>query len=322
MRKRILGKTGFELTELGYGAWALGGTGKVENYGEVHETEAIAVLHKYVEEGGNYIDTARAYNNCENIIGKFFIEYGKRENIFISTKTVAGANAETLDNIRNDIETSLRMLNTDYIDILFLHQPPEEKDVMNKALDILLEIKEEGKIRSIGASIKGVDVTKKTEALCRQYIKTAKIDVIQLVYSILRQRLLTVIQEAKNSGVGIIARTALESGLLTGKYRVGQTFSGQDQRRRYKEDNLEFILKTTEALQEIAKENHYSSISNMAIKFALAPEGVTSLIIGAKNVAQLQQNMKTSSLPDIDDALLKKLYQNYGNVTDRANYLT
>jgi myo-inositol catabolism protein IolS len=153
--KRVLGRTGFNVSELGFGAWAIGGTA----YGPVSDTDAIECITQYLSAGGNFIDTARSYGNSEAILGKALQNIGLRDQIFISTKTVKGESLETIPEITADLEESLRLLITDFVDIYYLHRPPVDPKVMNRALDVLEEFKYAGKIRAIGASIKGPAVT-------------------------------------------------------------------------------------------------------------------------------------------------------------------
>ena len=138
-----LGKTGFDLTEIGFGAWAIGG----RRYGPVAESDGIKAIHAYVQGGGNFIDTARSYGS-EPLLGQYFAQHGGRDKIFIATK----APSVEPEDIRNDLETSLRELQTDYIDLYYLHRPPEDPDHMNRLLDLYDQLKTEGKIRATGAS--------------------------------------------------------------------------------------------------------------------------------------------------------------------------
>ena len=321
LAKRTLGRTGFEVTEFGLRAWPLGSTGKVPHYGDVSEEDAIAVLEAYVDAGGNFIDTARGYNDAERRIGIFLERRGRRDDLFIATKTVAGTTSDTVPNIRKDLETSLELLQTSYVDLFMLHQPPEDPEVMNLDLYELLQLKNEGKIRSIGASIKGGDVNDATESMCRQYLATGKVEVIQLIYSILRQRHAKVIEEAAARGVGIIARTALESGLLTGKYKPGQTFKAPDHRFRYKADNLDFVLQAARDIAEFAVQPPYEALAQVAMRFSLAPQGVSTLIVGAHRAASVNANMTVADLPPLDSVLLEKLKEKYGDATTRANFV-
>lgn len=240
--------------------------------------------------------------------------------MYIATKSVGGQTLDTIPKLRVDLEESLRLLQTDYVDVFQLHQPPEEPEVMNRALDEMENLRQEGKIRAISASIKGVDVTRKTEALCYQYMDTGRLDAIQLVYSILRQRMRSVIAEAKKRNMGIIVRTALESGLLTGKYGPGHRFTGIDQRTRYSSENLEFILNTVRELEPIAVKPPYKNLSQVAIRFALIPEGVSTVIVGAHKLRHIQANAAIEALPPLSAEVEQLLQGKYGDITDKCNY--
>ena len=110
INRRSLGRTGLEVSEVGLGTWPLAGTGPRLNYGAVPEEQALAVLEVYVDGGGNFLDTARTYNNSERIIGKFLEQSGNREQLVISSKTHAGAEAESVPEINENLETTLRTL--------------------------------------------------------------------------------------------------------------------------------------------------------------------------------------------------------------------
>lgn len=319
------------VTELGYGAWPLGNNGKNEYGGELDEEEGKAVIRAYVEGGGNFIDTARAYGErSERLIGTVVRESYRREDLYIATKTQGGAAMDTIPRIREDLEESLRLLQTDYVDVFQLHQPPEEPEVMNAALEELERLKKEGKIRAIGASIKGKDVTDATLALCRQYIKTGRVDVLQVVYSILRQKHLPAIEEAHAAGVGIIARTSMESGLLTGKYEPGHRFGGLDHRRRYTPEHLDYVLeKVQEIKEELYTEKRFNlvkmgysqgSLAQVAVKFAMAPAGVSTVIAGARKMKQIGENLAVAALPELPDELVDYLRSEYGDSTEKANF--
>jgi len=320
MKTRKLGRTGFEVTELGLGTWPLGGQGTTANYGPVEESQALAVLHAYVERGGNFIDTARAYNNSEAIIGKFFAEAKVRDRVILSSKTVAGEKAETVSRIREDLETSLRLLQTEYLDVYFLHFPPEDPETMARALDVMEGLKNQGKIRAIGGSIKGPNVTEATERLCDAYLATGRMDVFQLVYSILRQRNRAVIEKAQQQGVGIVVRTALESGLLTGAYQPGHVFAGNDHRTRYDRAKLDFALQTAAEIRQVAVKPPYRTLPEAALRFSLEPPGVSTLIFGAERPTEVATNLDVLALPPLDPNLVAELKRRYGAITEKANF--
>jgi len=314
MRKRILGKTGLEVTELGFGAWTIGGV----SYGDVEKKDAVDTINSYINAGGNFIDTARRYDASESILGNYFKEYRNRENIILCSKTFAGQQMETVPIIREDVEASLKLMGTSYIDVYYLHQPPEDDGVIDAALTELEKAKEEGLIRHIGASIKGPNVNQMTVDLCRKYIKTGRVDVFQVVYSILRQKLYDVILEAQDAGIGIVARTALESGFLSGNYRPGHVFTEPDHRARWIEANLEFILEKTRDIGKLVNAP-YENIPQIATKFTLTNPGISTLILGARNSDQVIRNMKTEILPPLPEETLNVLKQTYGYITERCN---
>jgi aryl-alcohol dehydrogenase-like predicted oxidoreductase len=294
-----------KISRIGFGAWAIGSA----DYGEVSETDAYSSLEAYIEEGGNFIDTARAYNKSEERIGKFLKKKNLRDKIVIATKSLK------LDDkgIREDIETSLRLLKTDWVDLYYLHWPPEEPDDINRVLSVFDAFKQEGKIRAIGASIKGPDVDQSTVDLCREYIKDKRIDALEVIYSIFRQKNSEVFEEAKEAGIAIIARTVLESGFLTGKYKPGDEFS--DHRSRWTREKLSSIFKNVKDVEKLTIKPPFNSVAQVAIRFALDNPLITSIIPGARNAEQVKKNMEIRELPalseDIRDELKKRYYHSY-----------
>jgi len=297
------------VSEIGFGAWAIGS----QDYGKVEEADAFRSLKTFVKGGGNFIDTARVYNRSEERIGKFLKQEKIRDEIVIATKTVELKEIK----IRNDIETSLKNLNTDRIDLYYLHWPPEEEDEIDRVLTVFQNLKKEGKIRAIGASIKGPDVNQKTVYLCRKYIKDNRIDALEVVYSILRQKNSEIFKEAQDAGIAIVARTILESGFLTGKYKPGHEFS--DHRKRWSEERLYAILEEVENIEEITIKQPLTNITEVALRFVLDNPYITSIIPGAKNAEQVKKNMMGGSLPLLDDDIRNELIERYYDSSDRFN---
>jgi len=326
LNKRPLGKTGLMVTELGLGTWplAIPEMGKVPSYSGTPEAEALAVLDSYVERGGNLIDTALVYNGVEKIIGQYLKQMGQRERVFIASKTPAGHQPETQADIEGhieaDLETSLQDLGTDYVDIYFLHQPPAEPELIERALAKMMSLKQSGKIRTIGASIKGPDVTPATQALCDAYMATGQVDVLMVVYSILRQQNLRVIEKARQNGTGVIARSILESGLLTGAYKPGHVFPSTDHRARYKRENLDYVLGSVEEIGAIAVQPPYITLPQAAMRFALAPAGVSCIVMGAQKTAEVQMNLDALALPPLAPEVIDQLQTRYGHLTEKANF--
>ena len=191
---------------------------------------------------------------------------------------------------------------------------------MARSHDVMDGLKRQGKIRAIGASIKGPNVTEATERLCDVYIGTGRVDVLQIVYSLLRQRNLSVIQKAQKRDVGVVVRTALESGLLTGSYRPGHVFASTDHRSRYNREKLDFALRTAQEIGQMAVKPPYRALAEVALRFSLEPAGVSCLIFGAENAAEVAKNIDMLALPSLDPGLVEDLRRRYGATTAEANF--
>lgn len=271
----------------------------------------VKLVEAYVDAGGNHIDTAAAYGLSERIIGEALSKGIQREKLFIASKVGSDGKPDELESVRASLENSLRELKTDYMDMFYLHSPPEDYDGMNRLLELYEKFKEEGKIRFIGASIKGPNVTRDTQQLCNQYIKDGRTDVIQLIYSILRQSNEEIFDLASEKGVGIVARTVLESGMLTGKFHKGMTFDSKDHRSRWGQQKIDWIFEQSEWLKGQIDELSYDNITQLAIRFAIDHPGIQTTIIGAKSLTQLEENCSVEKFQVIPEAFRKVLVNRY-----------
>jgi aryl-alcohol dehydrogenase-like predicted oxidoreductase len=310
----MLGATGLEVSELGFGAWPIGGT----MYGPVDEKQAVECVNAYLAAGGNFIDTARRYGQSEAVLGQVLSQCTNRDQVILATKTFMGDRLETIPKIRSELEESLGLLRTDYVDLYYLHMPADDPEIMNCALDEFEALKKEGKIRAIGASIKGPAVSGQTVNLCRQYIDSGRVDVIQVVYSLLRQRCTEIFDYAYHSGVGVVARTSIESGFLSGKYRPGHLFT-ESHRRRWEAVTQRRIFDVVAEVEAYAIRPPYSSLAQVAIRFALDPMSVSSVIVGAKSAGQAQMNMAVASLPPLDADIMERLKREFAGMTEEFN---
>ncbi len=311
--RRVLGRTGLSVSELGLGTWALGGLGKhadAKNYGPVEERDAQEVFEAYLAAGGNHFDCAENYHDGEQRLGKFIARHKDRDDLVICSKV--WQTDETT--IRRKLEQSRKNLNRDIIDVHYLHNPPEDRDEMHRTLDLFCQLKEEGKIRAIGATIKGHNVTDETIALIEQYVSTGKLDVVMCIFSVLRQKTSETFEFAETAGVGVVLRTVLESGFLTGKYQSSDAFAShhdQDHRRRWEKQKLSQILTMVEDFRSIAKAGEYQSCLLAALRFALDTSHVSSVLVGAKNVRQLSDNLAVLQLPPMDHQLRETLIDRF-----------
>jgi aryl-alcohol dehydrogenase-like predicted oxidoreductase len=303
MNKRALGRTGFAVSEVSFGAWAIGGT-----WGEVRDDESLRALHAAVEAGMNFVDTADVYGDgrSERLVARLRKE--RRETVYVATK--AGrrlsphtADGYTLVNLRAFVERSLRNLGVEAIDLLQLHCPPPEVYGRPEVFGALDELVREGKVRYCGVSVETIE-----EA--RAAIRHENVQSVQIIFNMFRPRPAEVFfDEAAAAKVGIIARVPLASGLLTGKltehtrfadddhrnfnrhgesFDVGETFSGVP---------LELGIRAVEELRSFA--GGQTTLAQVALRWILMFPAVTCAIPGAKTPGQARDNAAAASLPPL-----------------------
>ena len=259
------------------------------------------------------------YFDSEERIGKTLERMGNRADLVIATKTAQGNKLENISLMRGDLVESLRKLKTDYVDIYQIHHPSDDPEVIEASLLEMEQFKTEGKIRAIGASIKGPNVTQDTADLCRQYIDTGKIDALQLVYSIFRQSNAQVFDQARQAGVGIIARTVLESGFLTGKYDGQSRFPEGDHRRRWSAEQLQEFKEASGRIEAKFVKPPFETIAELAIRFSLAPPEVSTLILGARTARQVERNLVAANLPELDSETILQLNELFDGFEKMVN---
>ncbi|MGF1448966.1 MAG: aldo/keto reductase [Opitutales bacterium] len=279
METRLLAQGIAPITRVGFGAWAIGG----KSYGPVAAEAARETLRAYLERSGNFIDTARGYAASEGYIGEV-LRAGpyQREDIVIASKSPKA----DLDGLRGDLETTLSELGTDYLDLYYLHSPPEDPAEIETALHAMAQLKNEGLIRAVGASVKGPNVTQATVDLCRAYIRSGACDALQVIYSVFRPKNAEMFAEATEAGVAIIVRTLLENGFLAGRYAPGHRFPAEDHRHRWNGPKLDGILEETQRLTEEIDAPH--DLMQLAVRYVLDNPHVTAIIPGGKSPEQVE----------------------------------
>ncbi len=315
MKYRELGRTGWKVSEVSFGAWAIGGS-----WGKVDDNDSIKALHKAVEMGVNFFDTADVYGDgrSERLLAKLRKEY--KDKIYIATKagrrlephTAEGYNRE---NLTSFVERSLKNLETDSIDLLQLHCPPTPVYYMPEVFEILDTLVKEGKIKYYGVSVEKVE-----EAI--KAIEYPNVQSVQIIYNMFRQRPAELFFElAKKRKVGILARVPLASGLLTGKMRLDTKFESDDHRafNRHGEAfdkgetfggiDYEIGLKAVEELKSICPKG--MSMAQFALRWILMNEAVTCAIPGAKNENQAEDNFKAGDFPPLPEETMSKVKEIY-----------
>jgi len=315
MRVRTLGRTGIKVSEVGFGAWAIGGPaelgGLAIGWGAVDDRDSVRALEAAFEEGINFFDTANVYGmgHSEELIGKVF--RSRRAQVVIASK---GGNYTAPDGtwikdfsgkyLQARLEESLKRLGTDYLDLYQLHTPRSEEEFKQamgntETLDRLVGA---GKLRAYGISIGPV------EHGLRQ-IEAGYGATIQVVYNLLeREPEARLLPAAKKANVGIIPRVPLAYGFLTGKYTKDTTFPESDHRSRMTAQQKQAWVEKADRLKPIAT-GLGITLAQLALKYLLASEAVSVVIPGARNETQARQNAAAGKLPPLDAATLERIRQ-------------
>ncbi len=320
MRVRTLGKTGIKVSEVGFGAWAVGGPASLGQlqigWGDsVDDTESIRAIEAAFECGVNFFDTADVYGagHSEELLGKIFA--GRRAQVVIASKggNLTGSDGDWQKDFSGRfltarVEDSLRRLNSDYIDLYQLHTPRGEEQIKQalgnaQALDKLVE---QGKLRAYGISVGPV-----ADALAQ--IEAGYGASIQVVYNILeREPEEELLPRAKAAGVGIIPRVPLAYGFLTGKYSADSVFSEKDHRSHSvpPEQKRDWVARA-DRLKPLAAELDIP-MAQLALQYILANDAVSVVIPGARNEKQARQNALAGTAKPLSDELVERIRQAVG----------
>jgi len=325
MKYRELGRTGYKVSEVSFGAWAIGGA-----WGPVDEQESLAALRKAIDMGVNFIDTADVYGDgkSERLVGQVCRE--SNEQIYVATKAGRRLNPHTSEgynkkNLSAFIERSLKNLDIETIDLLQLHCPPTEVYYRPEVFGAMDELVEEGKIRYYGVSVEKVE-----EAL--KAIEFPNVQTVQIIFNMFRQRPVELFfEQAKKKKIGILARVPLASGLLTGKMKPDTKFTSDDHRQfnRHGEEfdrgetfsgvDYELGLKVVEQLKAVCPEN--MTMVQFTLKWILMFDEVTCTIPGAKRPSQAAENFSTSDLLPIPIETMDKVREIYNqNIRESVHY--
>jgi aryl-alcohol dehydrogenase-like predicted oxidoreductase len=315
MQYRELGRTGWKVSAVSFGAWAIGGS-----WGNVDDKDSLAALNRAIDLGVNFIDTADVYGDgrSERLIAKLRKE--RKETIHVATK--AGrrldphvASGYSRKNLTAFVERSLKNLNTEAIDLLQLHCPPTEVYYMPETFGVLDDLVQAGKLRYYGVSVEKVE-----EAL--KAIEYPNVQTVQIIFNMFRQRPSELFfAEAIRHKVGVLARVPLASGLLTGKLTIKSSFEADDHRafNRHGESfdrgetfsgvDYETGLKAVEELRALLPSGW--SMPEFALRWILMFEAVTCAIPGSKTTTQVDGNVKAADLPELDAVTMGKIRNVY-----------
>ena len=295
MEKRVVGKSGIEISVMGIGGWSYGGG---VYWGPQAQEDVDAVAHAALDHGINFFDTAEGYNEgrSEEAVGRAL--KGRRGEAVVATKISPNNTEPTV--LREHCDASLRRLQTDYIDIYIVHWPITDHSVED-AFATLNALKEEGKIRSIGVSNFGV------EQLSEAIATGVQIDVNQLCYNLLSRAIeLEILPLCQQHGMGILGYMPLLQGLLTGMYKTAEElppvharfrqFRGDRERAGHGEEGAEEeMFAAVEGIRKVA-EAEGVPMSRLAIAWTIAKPGITCELVGTRNLSELEQNLHVASL--------------------------
>jgi aryl-alcohol dehydrogenase-like predicted oxidoreductase len=315
MEYRSLGRTGFRVSTVSFGAWAIGGT-----WGPVDDAQSLAALHRALDLGVNFFDTADVYGDghSERLLARLRRE--RSDPFYVATKAGRRLPRQSLEgysreNLTAWVDRSLENLATDSIDLLQLHCPPADVYYAPEVFGILDDLVRAGKIRFYGVSVERVE-----EAL--KAIEFPGVQSVQIIFNMFRQRPAELfLPEARRREVGVLARLPLASGMLAGKMQRSTQFAADDHRsfNRHGEAfdrgetfsgiSFELGLDVVEELRRLVPAD--VPMAAWAMRWILMNPAITCVIPGAKNPGQVEENVRASEVPALPEATQAKLREIY-----------
>ena len=308
MNTKQLGNSDLYITPIGFGAWAIGGSGWQFAWGSQDDNESIAAIHRALELGVNWIDTAAVYGlgHSEEVVGRALKSWhGSRPYVFTKCGLRGDANGDvqkvlTADSIRGEVEDSLRRLSVDVIDLYQIHWPPDpDSPELEEGWSTLAALKREGKVRWIGVSNFNVQQLRRAQTI-------APVTSLQPRYSLVHREIEDeILPYCLSEDIGVVVYSPMASGLLTGAMtRERAARLPRDDWRRshpdFTEPELSRNLALVDRLQEIAR-RHNRSTGEVAIAWTLHHPAVTGAIVGARNARQAEGVMRAGELRLTDD---------------------
>ena len=284
MEKRLLGRTGLDVSVVGFGTMTIGGI-----FGPVDDAVSLQALHAAVDAGMNFIDTSDAYGagHSERVVGAFLKERRDRDQIIVCTKggnnMVTGVRNFTPDYIRACVEGSLQRLGVDAIDVYLLHNPSMANLQAEDSFDVIEAYQKQGRIKHWGVSVN-------TLAECELTVTAGRAAVMQMEYNIFEQAPAAVFAKAHAAGVGVIARVPLKRGLLSGRFDEHWTFDEEDRRKQmFSPDKMPALVAKVRQI-EAAVADLGRPLAEVAVRFCVSNPHVAVTIPGIRTPAQAKGN--------------------------------
>jgi aryl-alcohol dehydrogenase-like predicted oxidoreductase len=326
MQYRELGRTGWKVSAVSFGAWAIGGT-----WGPVDDAESMAALHRAVELGVNFFDTADVYGDgrSERLLAQLRSQHS--HTIYIATKAGRRLDPHVAEgynraNLTAFVERSLKNLATEALDLLQLHCPPTQVYHMPEVFGVLDDLVKAGKVRYYGVSVEKVE-----EAL--KAIEYPNVQSVQIILNMFRRRPAELLfEQTKKRKVGILARVPLASGMLTGKLGPDSTFAPDDHRTFNRQGEVfdrgetfsgidyEVGLRAVEELRALCPAG--MSLVQFALRWILMFDAVTCAIPGAKRPSQAEENFAAADLAPLSEETMAQVRSVYDrHIRARVHHL-
>jgi len=321
MNYRQLGNTDFKVSELSFGTWAIGGA-----WGKKDDQEALKALDYAIGNGVNFFDTADVYGDghSEELLAK--VTKGKNSEIHIATKFCRAGNVRdfktySMESVTKYCEDSLRRLNRDQLDLFQIHCPPMKILKDGHVFEVLDRLKEQGKIRYYGVSVETVE----EGLIC---LEQPNLSTLQVIFNLFRQKPLEALfPQAKEKGVGVLARVPLASGLLTGKFSTSSKFE-KDDHRNFNRNGEAFNIGETFAGVEFEKGIELSNklawiaenrgnMTRASLKWILEHDAISCVIPGFKSVAQVEDNLQAVNVERFTEKEMTNLAKFYKDEVQR-----
>ena len=329
MKYRKLGRTDLSCSVIGFGSWGLGGVA----YGPISHKTSKKILDKSYERGLNFYDTSDLYGygedgRSEKILGSVFEK--KREKVILATKFGLLPHSGwfmpekySLSYLNSALEKSLTRLRTDYIDLIQLHSPSSKtlknKNKMTEIISFLKKKKKEGKIRYFGISLRSPE---DAFTVLKNY---KSFHSIQTNFNIIDQRIIenNLIEQCKKSKVGIIARTPLVYGYLTGKINKKKELKGKDHRKKWNKKQLKIWSTAPQIFDKLIK-NKKMTMAQFCLLFCSSFNGITTTIPGMMNLNHVNENLKVGNFKKLNKKDKDEIFQLYKthswiNLTNKKN---
>jgi aryl-alcohol dehydrogenase-like predicted oxidoreductase len=315
MNYRALGRTGWKVSEISFGAWAIGGA-----WGQVTDEESLGALNQAIDSGVNFLDTADVYGNgrSHRLIGK--LKKARKEDIIVATKVGRRLPKQTVEgysraNLTSWVEYNLLDLSVEVLDLVQLHCPPTDAYYHPEIFGVLDDLVAAGKIRFYGVSVERVE-----EAL--KAMEYPNLQSVQIIFNCFRQRPAELFfAQAKHKQVGILARVPLASGLLTGKFRADTKFEADDHRHFNRQGqrfdmgetfsgvDYDVALAAVEEIRALVPAD--VSMSQFALRWILMFDAISCAIPGGKRPSQVADNARASDLPPLTGDVMAKIRNIY-----------